>query len=402
MGIDNDIIPVVMFHSVGLNNSNWVFSHISEPVNRFEEKLAMLRQTGYHFLFWNELYEHMAGLRPAPSPSIMLTFDDGYLDNWVYVYPLLEKYGAKGTIFVSPDFVDPEPNLRPNLKDVWGGKIPIDELPGAGFLNWAEMRIMEASGIVDIQSHALTHTWYFSGPELLDFHRPGNSKYPWLSWNARPERKPYYMNENQDFFTPWGLPIYQHEKALIGHRYFPPQEVLDGITGFVADHGGADFFAADGWCSQLVSQHERLMSQYGGNSRWEDEHEYQSRVYHELKVSKAVIEKYLEKRVDFICWPGGGYNKSVLKLARSAGYLSWTFASRDQSHFRNRYAVGPEFIKRVSSFSRYQMPGGRPLGYAGGRYFIYGLERHKGSRLYTWLGRLLLLKSWLCKSRLEK
>ena len=395
MSVDHDIVPVVMFHSVGLDKSDWVFSRASEPLETFEEKLVILKQAGYHFLFWQDLYDHMSGRRAAPARSIMLTFDDGYLDNWVYVYPLLKKYEAKGTIFVNPDFVDPNPVLRPNLTDVWNNKVHASDLSDSGFLSWAEMRQMEAGGLVDIQSHALTHTWYFTGPRVLDFHRPGMNRYPWLAWNCRPERKPFYMVENQNAFVPWGQPIYEHGKALDGYRYFPPLKVEDSLIKYVADNGGSEFFAAKSWRLELENRHSELMVRYANEGYSENEVEFKERVLFELRESKAQIDSQLNKRVDYICWPGGGYNQTVLTLAKEVGYRAWTLASRDQSNNRNRFGIGPERVKRVSSFARYRMPNGKEYGYAGGRYFLHCIERHKGSCLHTWQGRLRLIMAWV-------
>jgi len=392
---NHDIIPVVMFHSVGLAGTDWIFSHLSEPLEHFEEKIAALSRAGYHFLFWDDLYEHMAGRWKAPKKSIMLTFDDGYLDNWVYAFPVLRKYGAKGTIFVNPEFVDPADELRPNIEDVWEGQCHEESLQVAGFLNWPEMRAMEASGLVDIQSHSLTHTWYYSGPTVKDFHRPADTRHPWLAWNARPERKPYYMMEDQSSFVPEGTPVYEHEKALACRRYFPPEPVLEGLIRFVRENGGPDFFLAEGWNERLRSRHSSLMMSHGNKGRRETEEEYRKRILFELIESKKLIEENLDKRVDYICWPGGGYNRTVLALAREVGYRSWTFASRDQSDFRNIPGVGKEQVRRVGSFSRYQIPGKPPVGYAGGRYFLCAIERHKGSLFHTWFGRALLTGAYL-------
>ena len=65
----------------------------------------------------------------------------------------------KGTIFVNPDFVDPGDEVRPNLDDVAAGRCRREDLLVPGFLNWAEMREMERSGVIDIPSHAITPTW---------------------------------------------------------------------------------------------------------------------------------------------------------------------------------------------------------------------------------------------------
>jgi peptidoglycan/xylan/chitin deacetylase (PgdA/CDA1 family) len=399
---NNEIVPVVMFHSIGLNDRRWVFSHISEPIDIFEEKIAALCRAGYHFLFWDDLYNHMAGIKKAPKKSIMLTFDDGYLDNWVFVFPILKKYGAKGTIFVNPEFVDPEPVLRPTSDDVNPGKLPHPPLLKAGFLSWAEMRAMESSGLFDIQSHSLTHTWYFSGPKLTDFHRPGDNRYPWLAWNACPERKPFYMVEDQSSLVPFGTPVYESEKALLCKKYFPPTGLIEEMTAFVSDHGGPTFFLSDKWEDKLSTYHSSLMAHHGENSRIETEDDYKGRVFRELRTSKRLIEKNLDKRIEYICWPGGGYNRTVLDLARKAGYKAWTLASRDQTNFRNHFGCGPEQVKRMGSLSQYQIPGGNPLGHAGGRYFLCGIERHKGSLFHTWLGRAILIAQKLLHSMRHK
>jgi len=387
---NHEIVPVVMFHSVGLNDTDWVFSHISEPLESFIQKLELLRKKGYQFLFWSELYDHMAGLKKAPKKSIMITFDDGYLDNWVYVFPVLKKLGVKATIFVTPEFVDPRSGIRPNWEDVTNGKVAKSELNSAGFLNWDEMSAMESSGLVDIQSHCLTHTWYYASPTVTDFHRPENREYPWLVWNAFPERKPYYMVEDQSGLVPAGTPVYEFEKSLVCRRYYPPEDILREMAVFVDDSGGPSFFQKEGWRKRLMTLHRKLFEKYGAKGRRETDYEYKKRVFFELTESKRMIEQKLQKRVDYICWPGGAYNSTVLKLAGEAGYKAWTLSSRDQTSFRNLPGVSPKQVKRVGSFSWYNIPGKRSVGRASAIYFLCGIERHKGSFVYTWIGRALV------------
>lgn len=391
MFIDHVIIPVVMFHSVGLENTDWVFSHISEPLKTFEEKIVSLVSSDYHFIFWDELYDHMAGVKQVPRKSIMLTFDDGYLDNWVYVFPILKKYNAKATIFINPEFIDPSDEVRPNLEDMRSGKIKEHDLKPMGFLNWEEMRLMEKSGLVDIQSHALTHTWYFSGPKLIDFHKPGDKKYPWLAWNLRPEQKPFYIQNGQSEIIPLGMPIYEYEKAMICKKYFPPEKVVKGITMLVEQRGGKDFFHQPHWKEELRKHHDKLMEKYKDEGYYETSVEYKKRVLKELQGSKEIIEKNLNKQVDFICWPGGGYNQEILSLAKEVGYKAWTLSSRDQSNYRNRLGADPTQIKRIGSFSKYRTQSGKEYGYAGRYYFIAGIRRHKGSFFFKWFGRILLV-----------
>lgn len=398
---NDDIVPVVMFHSVGLESANWVFSYISEPLKTFEEKITALVSSGYRFIFWKDLYNHMSGLRRAPSKSIMLTFDDGYLDNWVYVFPILRKYGVKATIFVNPEFVDPNNNPRSNLNDIWAGKVKKEEIRTLGFLNWQEMRLMEKSGIIDIQSHGLTHTWYFSGPKLIDFHKPGDKKYPWMAWNMRPDLKPFYIQNDQSSFVPWGTPIYEYEKALICRRYFPPMEVTKKTTAWVKQQGCEDFFQQIGWEKKLRDYHDDIMAKSKDKGYFESSNDYNKRIYQEIKGSKEIIEKKLNKKIDFICLPGGGFNNIVSSLVKKAGYKSWTLSSRDQTGFRNKPGSDPTQIKRIGAFPKYRTRGGRNYGSARTYYFKCGVERHKGSFVYNWLGRGILILAIL-KSKISR
>lgn len=391
MAYDPRIVPVVMFHSVGLAHTGWVFSHISEPLDLFESKLEILAKRHYHTIHWAELFGYMEGSGKLPPRTVMLTFDDGYLDNWVYVFPLLQRYGLKATIFVSPEFVDPSSESRPTTEDLREGKVREADLISNGFLCYGEMRRMINSGLVDIQSHAMTHTWYFSSPKVLDFHRPGNKTYPWLAWNARPELKPFYMANNQDNLIRWGTPIYEYAKALICRRFFPSEIVADRITNFVSENGGADYFHTTNWESRLRELHSTILAERPTMGRYESDGEYEKRVFRELAESKRLLEYELDRKVNFICWPGGAYNPTVLRLAREAGYKSWTLASADDTGILNRPGSNPRQIKRMGSGSRHKE--GKADRYLAALYFASAIERHKGSFAHKWLGRFIALCS---------
>ena len=380
---DKKIVPALMFHSVGLENHPWVWSHISEPLDTFEAKIALLKDKGFTGVFWHELYEHMIGGHTLPDNSILLTFDDGYLDNWVNVYPILRKYGMKGTIFVSPDFVDPSDELRPNLDDVSAGSCELDRLTMAGFLNWAEMREMEKSGLIDIQSHAMTHTWYFSGPEIVSLHKPYEvTPHPWLFWNARPDRKPFYLNEDQQRFLPWGYPILEHQKSLTVRRFFPDDDAVNEITSFVADHGGRELFERRDWRSVLEVWVAKTFDNGSLGGHHESDEARTARITDELQRSKTLIENNLSKQVEFICWPGGANEDVVQSIAKDVGYKSWTLSSRSQLEKRNRPGTDPGSIKRIGTSNVIHVKG-RKCGTGGRQYQYFSVVGHQGSAVHA-------------------
>jgi peptidoglycan/xylan/chitin deacetylase (PgdA/CDA1 family) len=383
--LDKSIVPVLMFHSVGLNNSDWIYSHLSEPVGLFKDKMLLLKHKKFNFIFWNELHDHMNNTHKLPDNSLMLTFDDGYLDNWVYVFPYLKKYRIKATIFVNPDFVDPGIVKRLNLEDVWQGKCTLKELDATGFLNWSEMKEMESSDLVDIQSHAQTHTWYFSGHDIVDYHKPSKTPpYPWLLWNQRPERKPHYMKENQQLFVEYGHPIFQYGKSLITRRYFPSEQLVTCLIEFVKDNGEESFFTINNWQEKIDNYAAKLHDRYKG--RYETDAEYHSRVRCELYNSKKIIETNLDKQVDFICWPGGGNNETTRQIAKKLGYKAWTLSSRDLSDFRNRPGANPYNVKRIGTSNKISIKG-YGKGMAGPYFQLLTINAHRNSLLYKYLKR---------------
>jgi peptidoglycan/xylan/chitin deacetylase (PgdA/CDA1 family) len=342
-------VPVVMYHGVGPAPETWQWRHLITPPAVFEGQMRRLREEGWRTITLARLHEHLSRGAALPARPVVLTFDDGYLDNWVYAYPILKKYGHHAVIWMGTDFVDPRGVTRPTLDDLWAGRVSTDELPVPGFLSWDEMRRMVESGHVEIQSHAKTHTWYPSGPEIIDFHRPrgvgGYEPPPWLAWNMFPERKYEYMTARLEDLVPYGTPVYRHAKALAGRRYFEDAELTKRLVERVADGGGPAFFTDERWRRELRGIVDRHPPDGG---RFETEEEYEERVRTELVESRRVIGEAIPAAVDFLCWPGGGRNATTIRIAEEAGYLATTTHFLDTER-RNVYGQNPREINRIGS-----------------------------------------------------
>jgi peptidoglycan/xylan/chitin deacetylase (PgdA/CDA1 family) len=344
-------IPVVMFHGVGRDHPGWPWNHLVTPPELFDAQMRLLKKTGWTTITLDQLHAHMATGATVPDKPVVLTFDDGYRDNRIYAFPILKKYGHRAVIWMSTDFVDPRGDLPPTLDEVWAGKLEESELDPAGYLSWAEMRELVASGHVEIQSHAKTHTWYFSGPRIVDFHRPdGNEGYhapQWLVWNCFPEKKYASMRGTMAERIPYGTPIYEHEKSLVVRRYFEDQRLTERLIGVVAGDGGPDFFKRPGWRERLL----KATSEFGPPSgRIETEDEYRARVKSALLESRLSIERELNRKVSFLCWPGGAYTELTCKIAEEAGYLATTTRYEDR-RFKNVFGDDPREINRIGNGS---------------------------------------------------
>ncbi|MCY6355134.1 polysaccharide deacetylase family protein [Clostridium sp. ZS2-4] len=95
-------IPVLMYHSIGYEKDN----PVRLPVENLEKQMKYLKDNNYTTLSMEELYNYFENNKAIPKKSIVLTFDDGYLDNYTKLYPVLKKYGFKGTIFVITNAID--------------------------------------------------------------------------------------------------------------------------------------------------------------------------------------------------------------------------------------------------------------------------------------------------------
>ena len=379
-------VPVIMSHSVLTKRYSWGYEYLSELADEFERKLGYLKKKRYHTIGLKELYEYMKYGKTIPTRSIILTFDDGYLDNWVVVYPLLKKYGFKGVIFVNAEFVDPAQECRYNLEDLRESRCGLQDIEELGFLSWPEMREMERSGVIDIQSHSSTHTWYFKNNVIVDFHHPGDQcKYPWLAWNAKPDQQYRWMTDNQEKFVPYGTPIYEYERALGVRRYYEDIAVNSFLTNHVNSHGKDNYFEKNGWKDNLFRIVNQFREEHTCDGRYETVAEYESRVRHELTENKRILEEKLNKEVEFLCWPGGVYNETTLKIAKECGYIASTVKEG-----RNSFDDDPSKINRISS--------GNPEGANAfpWRYkiltFAFYIERFRGNKLCCIIDRIYRLK----------
>jgi peptidoglycan/xylan/chitin deacetylase (PgdA/CDA1 family) len=74
-------------------------------VRKFSAQLQYLVSHGFTTISFSELKEHITAGAPLPSKAVLITFDDGYRDNFLYAYPLLVKYNVKANIFLIGDKV---------------------------------------------------------------------------------------------------------------------------------------------------------------------------------------------------------------------------------------------------------------------------------------------------------
>ncbi len=384
-------VPVLMYHSVARERPDWLWSHLITPVELFERQMRLLKKKGWNTITLSQLHSHMKNNTALPDKPVVLTFDDGYLDNRVYAYPILKRYGHHAVIWMSTDFIDPAAQPRPTLDDVWEGRLTVDELPGEGFLSVAEMREMEETGTIEIQSHLRTHTWYFQGPEIVDYHRPtgadGYEPYPWLSWNAFPGRKYDYMSRDFAKDIPSGTPIYRYERSVIARRYFPDEKIALLLVDYVSGNGGDQFFSRENWKEELDSI---VRENPPAGDRVETKEEYAERLREEIAGSRKLLSDKLGGDIKFLCWPGGGFNETALRIASESGYFATTTHYGDPG-MKNVYGEPADRINRIGC-GVWSPGSGLVISRTDPGFFIAMLEGFTGKKLSIWKMRCYKMK----------
>jgi len=154
-------VPVLMYHHVSPTSGA-----ITASPENFEAHIAWLAKHGYRSLSTAQFAAYLAG-QPIPEKSVLITFDDGYLDNWVYAHPILQRYGMRAVMFLVTGWAA-DGAVRPCMGS--GGELPATPshadckpLIDAGradevIVRWSEVQAMQAAGTFEIHSHTHTHT----------------------------------------------------------------------------------------------------------------------------------------------------------------------------------------------------------------------------------------------------
>lgn len=311
-------LPVLTYHSISAK-PDWLDDEdMSVSPETFEGEMRYLSEKGYRTVSLEEVLAHVEGSRPLEGNEVALAFDDGFLDNWVAVYPVLKKYGFQGTIFVPTDFVDGRDAIRPTLEDLEAGRAGAEDLEWRGYVTWRELQEMEKSGVLKVESHGKTHSWLPCADEPADFYRPGDRR-TWMTWNAHPDKKPtWFLDEAEADAELMGRPVFPSARShRVRKAFLPNPDVEYRLNRFVRERGGADFFKRPDWREELARE---MKSSGLKTGRWESDAEAARRVEAEFSGSKRILENRLHKTVRFFCGPGDELEPWLEETALRAGY----------------------------------------------------------------------------------
>jgi peptidoglycan/xylan/chitin deacetylase (PgdA/CDA1 family) len=319
-------IPVVCYHSIGPVNKNWNRNFLTLELPFFEDQLRYFKE---HFqpVFLKEYWNMRSKKQPLIKNPIVITFDDGFLDNWIWAYPLLKKYNLKATIFVCPELVDSREVIRPNLEDNWKKMVSYEEINQSGYLSWSEMNVMLNSGLVDIQSHTMSHTKYFVSDKLTGFHHPGNDcLYP--VGNLFPDLKPYHIADSTfEMRIPYGYPLFEEISSVSARRVTINESFTEECIKDLK-HYNFDKYSFSTAFNEVTELYDEYKSEGLLITEIETDDSIRKRLIYEIIESRRILEEKLHTSIEFLCWPHGDNTETAHQLAINAGYLATTMGSK--------------------------------------------------------------------------
>ena len=89
-------MPVLNYHQINDRDQN----SLTVQTAQFEEEMQYLVDNGYHAITPEEMLDAWENGTPLPEKPVIITFDDGYYNNYIYAYPLLKQRGMKAVVSI--------------------------------------------------------------------------------------------------------------------------------------------------------------------------------------------------------------------------------------------------------------------------------------------------------------
>lgn len=293
--------PVLLYHQVN--------PLINVTPELFEEHLTYIASR-YQTFTYTEAYGYVKEYGKLPTNSLLITFDDGYWDNYKVVFPLLKKYNLKATFFINTLFIGQEARTTEpsfeigelaNIKALthfYEGRGAVSEQ----YMTAAEIKEMVHSGLCDFQAHTHTHAPVFISEELTGFRSGEHS-------DSSPIH--LYQGKVED-----GYPIFKSRSTMVA-------------KGYRLDVKAAQQFAEE-WRThwkklpkqEAITKGKAFIMQHPMLTAY-SEQEAQVRVIEEIKINKEQLQQITGKPVNFFAWTWGHKSDWGRDIIRTQGIMGF-------------------------------------------------------------------------------
>ena len=308
-------VVCLMYHNVFNEITNDVISR--DEFEKHMEKIQNLKSFKM---------EELAKMKfNLPENSILVTFDDGYKNNYTEVFPILKKYGIKATIFINTKYIEKDED----------------------YLKWNQIREMYESGLVDFQMHTHSHGLTIRTPEIKGFFLETENKIIKREYFSL-----FVKDEKKDFKT------FKFEKLTI----FKIRSQI-AISGYKLKNNFLEKY------NELNKKWENL-SDDKRKDKWNKEFrknfkeyfekvskkEFLEKVEFEIKENKRIIEEKLNKKVEFLAYPWGhrysGRKSKLEEFGAKYFVLTSEKANKQKINCKKIRRINGDVIKEIELFNK--------------------------------------------------
>jgi hypothetical protein len=332
-GAVGDVLPVFHFHQV--------------IPDELEPQLQYLAENGYRTVTSSAVTRLVRDGISPPARAVMLAFDDAWSTLWTVAAPLLRRYEMQAVTYAIPGRIRGAAAVRSTIDDGLRDPDTLDNAPDP-LATWPELKQLHSEGIIDVQSHTLTHSMMFASPVITGFVSPE------FETESPLDRPRLDRDGVLRFLAPsaLGAPLYVRRSRMSDAlRFFPDPDQITRCVEHVRTRDGRAFFGQRGWREEL----RRVAGAPRGTS--ENPSARDAAIEEELRGGREQLEAALPNHhVDHICLPWGVAGMITWRLLERCGYRT-AFANR----FRGRFAVAaddpPYALKRLSNRFISTLPG---------------------------------------------
>lgn len=273
-----NFVLCLMYHSIDSEkNKGGIF------IDEFEEHIKWIKNKKTFKM------EELKGLDyTLPPNSILITFDDGYKNNYTLAFPILKKYNIKATIFLNTKFIEKDET----------------------YLNWDEIREMYKSGLIDFQLHTHSHQLTVKDIEVLAFY--DNESSPYF------KRESYSLffdgnyDEKKDAKKLNGLPVFKLRSKISIPGYKPKKNFVEKYRSIVELQE-----------NKFEKEKKKFLNRLFKEKKDEffdkiSEEQFKETVKFEILENKKIISEKLGKVPDCLAYPWGhrykGNREDIKKL----------------------------------------------------------------------------------------
>ncbi|MFN8412892.1 MAG: polysaccharide deacetylase family protein [Anaerolineales bacterium] len=135
-GPGNVVIPILLYHWIAISPTdgpNYTSPYYVKP-EVFDEEMKLLHDWGYTTITIDMLLKAINEGADLPPRPMLITFDDGHLNNYTTAFPIMKKYGYTGIVYIVGNYV--------GIED---------------YMNADQLKEMAAAGW-EIGSHSMSHS----------------------------------------------------------------------------------------------------------------------------------------------------------------------------------------------------------------------------------------------------